>query len=174
MVRGPASARASRLRRRVFSGNSAQPLEHGTGFGPASEGVQRVGREPAAAETQAWVVRRGREPFEDRERTCGILPILEPRLRGPHLDRRILREPLCGKLEKARRVAGTAGPFVELGLSKEARQEEAGNVLGIATADADASSVPVDELAAELAGLKDTDEREQPDPGGHERHRPDD
>ena len=174
MVRGPASARASRLRRRVFSGNSAQPLEHGTGFGPASEGVQRVGREPAAAETQARVVRRGREPFEDRERTCRILPILEPHLRGPHLDRGIVREALCGKLEKARRVAGTAGPFVDLGLSKEARQEEAGNVLGIATADADASSVPVDELAAELAGLKDTDEREQPDPGGHERHRPDD
>src|SRR5438876_5430309 len=159
---------------RVLRKLGPQPLEHGTGFGPASEGVKRVGREPAAAETQAWVVRRGREPFEDRERTCGILPILEPRLRGPHLDRRILREPLCGKLEKARGVAGTAGLFVELGLSKQACQEEAGNVLGIATADANTSGVPVPELATELAGLDDAEEREQADPGGHERHRPDD
>src|SRR5439155_20389149 len=50
---------------RVLRKLGPQPLEHGTGFGPASEGVQRVGREPAAAETQAWVVRRLREPFED-------------------------------------------------------------------------------------------------------------
>ncbi len=34
--------------------------------------------------------------------------------------------------------------------------------------------MPVHELAAELAGLEDADEREQAEPGGHERHRPDD
>src|SRR2546425_2325212 len=159
---------------RVLRNLGPQPLEHGPGFALASEGVERVGREPGAAETQAWLVRRGREPFEDREGTRGVVPILEQRLRSPHLDRGIAREALCGKLEKARRVPGTACLFIDLGLPKEAGQEEPGNVLGIATADADTSGVRVHELAAELAGLEDAEEREQADPGGYERHRPDD
>src|SRR5207244_6771545 len=99
---------------------------------------------------------------------------LEQRLRGPYLHRGIVREAPRGKLEQARGVPGTACPFVELGLPKKASQEQPGDVLGIATADADAPGVPVHELAAELAGLEDAEEREQAEPGGHERHRPDD
>src|SRR5437867_251496 len=159
---------------RVLRKLGPQPLEHGTALGLASEGVERVGREPAAAETQAWLVRRGREPFEDREGTRGVVPILEQHLRGPHLDRRIARKALRGKLEKARRLLGTARLFIEFGLPKEARQEEPGNVFGIATADADAPGVPVDEVAAELAGLEDAEEREQAERGGDESHHPDD
>src|SRR5437870_10140407 len=159
---------------RVLRKLGPQPLEHGMAFGLTSERVERVGREPAAAETQPWLVRRGHEPFEDREGTRGVVPILEQRFRSPHLDRGIAREALRGKLEKARRVPGTACLFVELGLPKEAREEEPGDVLGIATADAHASGVPVHELPAELAGLEDAEEREQAETGGHERHRPDD
>src|SRR5690349_15593936 len=87
---------------RVLRKLGPQPLEHGTGFGPAAEGVERVGREPAAAEPQPWLVRRGPESFEDREGTSRVIPILEERLRGPHLDRRIPREAPRGDLEKAR------------------------------------------------------------------------
>src|SRR2546430_11925259 len=79
---------------RVLRKLGPQPLEHGRAFGLAAEGVERVGREPGAAETQGWLVRRGREPFEDREGTCGVVPILEQRLRRPHLDRGIVREAL--------------------------------------------------------------------------------
>src|SRR2546425_9756617 len=87
---------------RVLRKLRPQPLEHGTAFGPASEGVERVGREPAAAETQAWLVRRGREPFEDREGTRGVGPILEQRPRRPPPDRKIVPGALCGKLREAR------------------------------------------------------------------------
>src|SRR3989442_14693715 len=93
---------------RVLRKLGPQPLEHGTAFGPAAEGVERVGREPAAAETQAWLVRRGREPFEDREGTRGGGPILEPRLRGPHPDRGSARGAPRGQLQEARRGVGPA------------------------------------------------------------------
>src|SRR6266849_847321 len=159
---------------RILGKLGPQPLEHGTGFGLASKGLERVSREPAAAETQPWLVRGGADAFEEREGACCVMPILEKRLRGAHLDRGIAREAPRGKVEKARRVPGAACLFVELGLPKEASQEESGDVLGIAAADADAPGVPVHELAAELAGLEDTEEREQAEPGAHERHRPDD
>src|SRR5207244_13283217 len=159
---------------RILGKLGPQPLEHGAGFGLAPEGVEGVGREPAAAEAQPRIIRGRPEPSEAFEGTCGVVPSLEQRLRGPHLDRRISREAPRGNLEQTRTVPGTACLFVELGLPKEAGQEKPGDVLGIDTADADAPGVPVHELAADLAGLEDAEEREQAEPGGHERHRPDD
>src|SRR5439155_1202515 len=52
---------------RILGKLGPQPLEYGTGFGLAPEGVERVGREPAAAEAQPWLVRCRPEPFEERE-----------------------------------------------------------------------------------------------------------
>src|SRR5437773_2315500 len=57
---------------RILGKLGPQPLEYGTGFGLAPEGVERVGREPAAAEAQPWLVGRGPEPAEDFEGTCEV------------------------------------------------------------------------------------------------------
>src|SRR2546428_11723593 len=69
---------------RVLRKLGPQPLEHGTAFALAAEGVERVGREPGAAETQAWLVPRGGGPFEDRGGTRRGGPILPERRRPPH------------------------------------------------------------------------------------------
>src|SRR2546426_11496818 len=146
---------------RILGKLDPQPLEHGAGFGLAPEGLERVGREPAAAEAQPRIIRGRPEPSEDFEGTCGVVPILEQRLGGPHLDRRISREALRGDLEQARGVRGAARLLVELGFLIQTGQEQPRNVLGIAAADTDAPGVGVHELASELASLEDADEREQ-------------
>src|SRR5260370_17677639 len=83
---------------RILGKLDPQPLEHGAGFGLAPEAVERVGREPAAAEAQPWLVGCRPEPFEDREGTCRVIPILEQRLRGPHLAPRLPRSTLPAHL----------------------------------------------------------------------------
>src|SRR5712671_392461 len=72
---------------RVLRKLGPHPLEHGTGFGLAPEGVERVGTEPAAAEAQTRLIRGRPGASENLEGTCGILSILEQCLRGPYLHR---------------------------------------------------------------------------------------
>src|SRR3989441_12170055 len=56
---------------RILGELGPQPLEHGAGFGLAPEGVEGVGREPAAAEAQPRLFRDWPEPAEDFEGACG-------------------------------------------------------------------------------------------------------
>src|SRR5439155_8708788 len=160
-VGGHVSVRAGEptAQARVIGKLGVEPLEHDAGFGVTFEGVERVGREPTTAEAQAWLVRTRTEPLEDLQGTCGIVSILEQRLRGPHLDRRLAWEALRGDLEQACSIPGAAGLLVELGLLGEAGEEQAGDIFGIAAADPDTAGVGVHELAAELAGPEDREER---------------
>src|SRR5439155_21971689 len=91
---------------RIFGKLDPQPLEYRTGFGLAPEGVERVRREPAAAEAQPRLFRGWPEPSEDFEGTRGVVPILEQRLRGPRLDRRTSRDALRGDPGHAGRLGG--------------------------------------------------------------------
>ena len=100
------------------------------------------------------------------------MPILEQRLGGPDLNRGIRREALRGNLEQARRVSGAAQLLVELGLRNETRQEQSRNILGIAAADPDAAGVGVHQLAAELAGFEDGEDRHDAETGGREQDPP--
>src|SRR3989442_15978227 len=64
-VRAGQPAAQARILRKL----DPQPLERCTGFGLAPEGVERVGREPAAAEAQPRLFRDWPEPSEDFEGT---------------------------------------------------------------------------------------------------------
>src|SRR2546425_10916891 len=108
-------ARQPAAQARILGKLDPQPLEHGTGFGLAPEGVERVGRQPAAAEAQPRLFRDWPEPSEDFEGACRVVPILEQRLRSPHLDHRISREALRGNLEQARRVRSPPRLLIEPG-----------------------------------------------------------
>src|SRR5262245_19237776 len=108
---------------RVLGKFTLQPLEHDAGLGVAPESVECVRREPCTPEARGRLVRGWAGAGEEREGPRGVVPILEQRLCGPHLDRGIGWEALRGDLEQGRRVAGAARLLVEVGLLEKASQE---------------------------------------------------
>src|SRR5215470_2048834 len=103
-------------RSRVRAGEPAtEPLEDRARFGLPAEGVERVRREPSAAEAET-LVRDGPEALQDFDRTFRVLPILEQGFRGPHLNRGIRRKSFGRNLQQARGVLGMARLFVNLRL----------------------------------------------------------